>query len=103
MRILKLFNEKWFKGWDATPDEQKAKLINITKSVVEDKDYQDLVVGNPDQDAVDEAMAKIIDRIIRQKRKGDMSLYKEYQQNESFKSNFRTLINRMLGDVDYIQ
>ena len=101
--ILKLFNEKWFKGWDATPDEQKAKLINITKSVVEDKDYQDLVVGNPDQDAVDEAMAKIIDRIIRQKRKGDMSLYKEYQQNESFKSNFRTLINRMLGDVDYIQ
>jgi len=103
LRILKLFNEKWFKGWDATPDEQKAKLINITKSVVEDKDYQDLVVGNPDQDAVDEAMAKIIDRIIRQKRKGDMSLYKEYQQNESFKSNFRTLINRMLGDVDYIQ
>jgi hypothetical protein len=58
---------------------------------VEDKDYQDLVVGNPDQDAVDGAMAKIIDRIIRQKRKGDMSLYKKYQQNENFKSDFLSI------------
>lgn len=38
----------------------------------------------------------IIGRIIRKKRKGDMSLYKEYQQNEGFKYNLRSLINRML-------
>lgn len=63
--ILKDFNERWFKGWDATPDDQKAKLISITKAVTEDEDYQTLVVGNPDKQAVDEAMATIIDRIIR--------------------------------------
>ncbi len=101
--ILKEFNERWFKGWDATPDDQKAKLLSITKAVTEDEDYQTLVVGNPDKQAVDEAMAIIIDRIIRQKRKGDMSLYKEYQQNEGFKYNLRNLINRMLGDLDYVR
>lgn len=100
--ILKEFNERWFKGWNATPDDQKAKLISITKAVATDEDYITLVVGNPDQEAVDTAMAAIIDRIIRQKRKGDMSLYKEYQQNEAFKTNFRNLIGRMLGDVEYV-
>lgn len=102
-QILADFNERWFKGWNATPDDQKAKLINITQAVAQDEDYQNLVVGNPDQQAVDAAMAMIIDRIIRQKRKGDMSLYKEYQQNEGFKANFRLLINRMLGDLEYVR
>lgn len=101
--ILRDFNERWFKGWDATPDDQKTKLISITKAVSEDEDYQTLVIGNPDKQAVDEAMAAIIDRIIRQKRKGDMSLYKEYQQNEEFKYNLRNLVNRMLGDLDYVK
>ena len=100
--ILKEFNERWFKGWEATPDDQKTKLVSITAAVAADEDYQTLVVGNPDQQAVDEAMKMIIDRIVRQKRKGDMSLYKEYQQNEGFKSNFRNLISRMLSDMDYI-
>lgn len=101
--ILKEFNERWFKGWDATPDDQKAKLISITNAVREDEDYQTLVIGNPDQQAVDEAMAAIIDRVVRKKRKGDMSLYKEYQHNEGFKYNLRILINRMLGDLDYVR
>lgn len=101
-QILAEFNERWFKGWDATPDDQKAKLIGVAKAVADDEDYKALVVGNPDQQAVDAAMAIIIDRIIRQKRKGDMSLYKEYQQNEGFKANFRLLINRMLGDLEYV-
>ena len=95
-------NEHWFKGWDATPEDQKEKLVNITRAVAEDEDYKNLVIGNPDQQAVDAAMAIIIDRIIRQKRKGDMSLYREYQQNDAFKAGFRTLITRMLDNLDYL-
>ncbi|MBR1490257.1 MAG: type I restriction endonuclease subunit R [Bacteroidales bacterium] len=100
--IIKEFNEHWFRGWEATPDDQKEKLVNITKAVANDADYQNLVIGNPDQQAVEAAMAMIIDRIIRQKRKGDMSLYREYQQNDAFKAGFRTLITRMLDNLDYI-
>lgn len=100
--ILKDFNERWFKGWEATPDDQKAKLISIAKAVTEDEDYQTLVVGNPDKQAVDEAMARIIDRIIRQKRKGDLSLYKEYQQNADFKNNLRNVVNNIVSNTDYM-
>ena len=100
--ILKEFNERWFKGWDATPDDQKAKMMSMAKAVVEDEDYKTMIVGNPDQQAVDEIYAKIIDGIVRKKRKGDMSLYKEYQQNEGFKSNFQRLLIRMVENLDYL-
>ena len=102
-KILKDFNERWFKGWDATPDNQKAKLVSVAKAVADDEDYQSLVVGNPDQQAVEAAMIAIVDRIMRRQRKGDMSLYKQYQQNEGFKHNFINVIDRMLGDLEYIR
>lgn len=101
--ILKEFNERWFKGWDATPDDQKMKLISVAQAVADDDDYKTLVVGNPDQQAVDALMIDIIDRIIRKKRKGDNSLYKEYQQNDGFRVNFRDVIIRMLSNLDYLQ
>ena len=47
-------------------------------------------------------MTKIIVRIIRQKRKGDMSLYREYQKNDDFKYNMRNVITRMLDNADYL-
>lgn len=100
--IIKEFNEHWFNGWDATPADQKEKLVNIAKAIAADENYRKLVIGNPDQQAVEEAMGTIIDRIIRQKRKGDMSLYREYQQNAVFKDGFRTLITRMLDNLEYL-
>ena len=101
--ILKEFNNRWFNGWNATPDDQKMKLVSVAQAVANDEDYKSLVVGNPDQQAVDALMNEIIDRIMRQKRKGDNSLYKEYQQNDGFKADFRSVITRMLGNLDYMQ
>lgn len=100
--ILKEFNERWFKGWNATPEDQKTKLISVAQAVANDDDYKTLVVGNPDQQAVDAIMVEIIDKIMRQKRKGDNSLYKEYQQNDAFKTGFRNVVMRMLGNLDYL-
>ena len=97
--ILEEFNERWFKGWNATPEDQKTKFVNIAKAVANDKDYQEMVIGNPDQQAVDTAMAAIIDRAVRRMRQSDMSLYKSYQQNDGFKDGFRSVIIRMLGDA----
>lgn len=36
-----------------------------------------------------------IDRIIRKQRQKDMSLYKEYM-NEEFKNNFRSLVTKLI-------
>lgn len=100
--ILKEFNERWFKGWKATPEDQKAKLVNIAKAVASDDEYNNLVVGNPDQQASSQKEAEIIARIIRQKRQGDMSLYKEYQTNEGFKASIHNVIGRMLSNLEYL-
>ena len=97
--IIKDFNERWFKGWQATPDDQKTKLVSITKAVEADPDYLTMVVGNPDKDAVEVIMKQIIDRVVRQKRASDMSLYQQYQQNSDFQLNFRSLITRLIGNV----
>lgn len=94
--ILNEFNERYFKGWDATPDEQKVKFLNVVNAVAKNKDYQELIIGNPDQQAVDVAMAKIIDTAVRNMRKSDMSLYKSYQQDEGFKDGFRMVVIKML-------
>ena len=65
--IIKEFNDRWFKGWEATPEDQKTKLVSIAKAVIADADYQDLILGNPDKDAVEQIMTHIIDRVVRQK------------------------------------
>ena len=97
--IIKDFNERWFKGWQGTPDDQKTKLVSITKAVEADPDYMTMVVGNPDKDSVEVIMKQIIDRVVRKKRASDMSLYQQYQQNDDFQVNFRSLITRLIGYV----
>lgn len=98
--ILKEFNERWFQGWQATPDDQKTKLVSIAKAVVENEDYKEFVVGNPDKQAVDNKMMEIVEKVVREKRKSDESLYKEFRQNEAFKANFKNIIVKMLGNLD---
>lgn len=98
--IVRAFNEAHFKGWEATPEDQKAKLISIVSAIAKDPDYNNLVVGNPDPDAVETTLNNIIDKVIRAKRTGDMSLYKQYQQNEDFKAQMRHVLTRMLNTLD---
>lgn len=55
--ILQEFNDKWFKGWDTTPEEQKVKLTAIVNAVKQDNDYIPLIVGNPDKQAARDMIA----------------------------------------------
>lgn len=100
-QIIKDFNERWFQGWNTTPDDQKATLIILANAVMNDAAYKSQIVGNPDSEAVTIAMNEIIDRAIRRQKSADMSLYKEYYQNEGFKDHFRLLINRMINERLY--
>ncbi len=100
IKIIEAFNELHFTGWEATPADQKTKLISIATAIATDEDYKNLVVGNPDPEAVETTLNGIIDRIIRVKRTGDMSLYKQYQQNEDFKAQMRHVLTRMLNTID---
>lgn len=101
-QILKDFNDRFFKGWKAAPDEQKEKLVNIAKAVHDDSDYNDLVVGNADTAMANEKQHEIIDRIIRRNKRSDLSFHKEYVKNEDFKNGIYSIIGQMLENSSWL-
>lgn len=98
--IVKIFNEGHFRGWDATPDDQKAKLVSFAVSMAQNSDYKELVVGNQDPEAVKSVSYRIIDELMTDKRKGDTSLYTQYQKDADFRAQFRHTIMRMAQAVE---
>ena len=101
-KILEEFNKRWFTGWEGTTEEKGAKMLIHAKSVVKEEDYRDLVVGNSDEQAVNDIMNMLIDKAMRQTRKSDNSLYKNYQTNEAFKADYRNAIRRLIENLDVL-
>lgn len=83
--IIKNFNEKWFKGWDATPEEQRAKFIHIIDKVKAHKDFKQNYEKNTDEINKKLAITKIIDEVINNERKKELELYRLFATNETFK------------------
>lgn len=83
--IIKNFNEKWFKGWDATPEEQRAKFIHIIDKVKAHKDFKQNYEKNTDEINKKLAITKIIDEVINNERRKELELYKLFATNETFK------------------
>jgi type I restriction enzyme R subunit len=46
--IIKSFNERWFQGWDATPEEQRVKFINLAQSMRAHPDFKEKYSDNTD-------------------------------------------------------
>ena len=98
--IVQEFNEHWFKGWKATPDEQKTKFIIIAKTVTEDEAYKNLVVGNENPQGVAEVFADILERIMVRQHESDDSLYQLWRNSAEFKASFTNVIRRMIENQD---
>lgn len=94
--IIKNFNEKWFKGWDATPEEQRAKFIHIMDKVKSHNDFEAKYEKNLDEINKKIALEKIIDEVINKERKKELELYKLFATNEVFKLGLMENIERAL-------
>ena len=94
--IIKNFNEKWFKGWDATPEEQRAKFIHIMDKVKAHKDFEQNYEKNTDEINKKLAIAKIIDEVINNERRKELELYRLFATNETFKLGLMENIERAL-------
>ncbi|MBK1826886.1 type I restriction endonuclease subunit R [Haloferula rosea] len=95
--IIRTFNERFFDAWDATPEEQRVKLINIMEHVKASDDYQQQVVDNPDQQNRRIALESLISKAVNQERKKDLDLYKIYAGDTEFKKAFEESIIRILS------
>ena len=95
--IINSFNERWFQGWDATPQEQRVRFINMAQKIKEHPDYKSKFVDNPDTHTRDLAYVKIFDEVMNQQRRSELELYRMISQDEAFKSAMQDTVKRILS------
>ncbi|BDT66106.1 hypothetical protein os1_02590 [Comamonadaceae bacterium OS-1] len=100
--IVRTFNNRHFAGWEATPEEQRVKFINIAKHVVNHADYKVQVEDNPDAQNRQLALEKLIQHAVSIERRRELDLYKRYAGDADFKRAFDASISRLLsmGDLN---
>jgi type I restriction enzyme R subunit len=94
--IIKSFNERWFQGWEATPDEQRAKFVNLAQKMKEHSDFKEKYADNSDIQNREIAFSKIFDDVMGKQRKNELDLYRLVSQDEGFKIAMQDTIKRML-------
>lgn len=94
--IIRSFNERWFQGWSATPQEQRVKLLNIIESVKAHPDYEEKFSENPAPFSRDLAFEKIMKEVMLKRRKEELELYKLHSQDQAFKSSLYQSIKQAL-------
>lgn len=94
--IVNTFNERWFQGWSATPEEQRIKFVNIAESVKAHPDYEDKYRNNADPHNRELAFEKILKEIMLQRRKDELELYKLFAGDDAFKSSWKQSIQRIV-------
>ena len=94
--IIKSFNERWFQGWEATPDEQRAKFVNLAQKMREHSDFKEKYADNKDAQNREIAFNKIFDDVMGKQRRNELDLYRLISKDDGFKSAMQDTIKRML-------
>lgn len=95
--IIQAFNERWFQGWDATPEEQRVKFVNLGQHVKDHPDFEDKYLNNPDTQNRELAFRKILDDVMSEQRRKEIDLYKLYSKDDAFMKAFMESIRRVVG------
>jgi type I restriction enzyme R subunit len=95
--IIKSFNERWFQGWEATPEEQRVKFVNLAQRMREHPDFKEKYAENADAQNREIAFNKIFDEVMGKQRKNELDLYRLLSQDDSFKQAMIDTIKRMLA------
>lgn len=96
--IIRTFNERWFQGWSATPEEQKVKFINIAESIKQHPDFEAKYQNNPDPHNRELAFEKMLKEVMLRRRKDELELYKLFAGDAAFKAAWMQSMQRMIGD-----
>jgi len=95
--IINSFNERWYQGWEATPEDQRIKFVTLSKQIQAHPDYLAKVAGNNDVANRDLAFKKILDDVMSKQRKNELDLYRLYAKDDAFYQAFLDTMKRMTG------
>jgi type I restriction enzyme R subunit len=94
--IIKSFNEKWFQGWEATPEDQRVKFVNLARKIKEHADYLTKYQNNPDEQNRNIAFNKMFEDVMAQQRKIELDLYRLISTDNSSKMALIDTMKRMV-------
>jgi type I restriction enzyme, R subunit len=94
--IIKSFNERWYQGWDATPEDQRVKFVNLAKSMQAHPDFEEKYAKNPDAQNREIAFLKMFEEVMAKQRKNELDLYRLISNDEAFKYAMRDTLKRIL-------
>ena len=95
--IISNFNEKWFQGWEATPEDQRVKFVNIAQHIQAHPDYKSKFLDNQDVQNRELAYDRIFDDVMGKQRKNELDLYRLIAKDSGFKRAMQDTIKRMLA------
>lgn len=95
--IIAAFNQRWFEGWSATPEEQRIKFESIVNSVRQHPDYKNIYQKTDDPHHKALMFEKILESIMLKRRKEEMELYKLYAGDPAFKATWIQSIERLVS------
>jgi type I restriction enzyme R subunit len=95
--IIRSFNERWFQGWSATPEEQRVKFVNIVNSIRAHPDYTAKYEDNADPYNRGLALEKMLQDVMLKRRKDELELYKLFASDPAFKSAWSQNIEQVLN------
>jgi len=96
--IIRSFNEKWFQGWSATPEEQRVKFISVVKNIQSHPDYTEKYKANTDPYNRGLAFEKMLQDVMLQRRKEELELYKLFATDPAFKAAWSQSIEKVLRE-----
>lgn len=94
--IIRSFNERWFQGWEATPEEQRVKFVHLAQSMRTHPDFKEKYSENADSQNREIAFKKIFDEVMAKQRKSELDLYRLVAKDEAFKSAMQDTLKRIL-------
>ncbi|WP_016990238.1 type I restriction endonuclease subunit R [Flavobacterium sp. ACAM 123] len=95
--IINSFNEKWYQGWDATPEDQRVKFVSLAKNMQTHPDFKNKYADNADSQNREIAFVKIFNDVIANHRKTELDLYKKLTQDDAFRIAIQDTLKRILS------
>ncbi|WP_227677779.1 helix-turn-helix domain-containing protein [Psychrobacter frigidicola] len=96
-KIINDFNERWFKNWGLTPEEQRVKFISLAKRLTERADFKHKYVDTNDAQHKKLEFESMVKEIVVAGRRKELDFYKQFIQDESFQAAFIHSLRHVVG------
>ncbi len=95
--IIRTFNDRYYSGFNETPEETRVKFISFAKKLRQHKDFATKFRDNPDSQNQEIALVSMMNEIMLSRRKADTEFYKMWVKDEGYKAGFIALMKRALN------